>query len=96
MASSLTNLMTGIVIMGVVGIVGLYIMNEVDSVAQVGYTCDENGTNCTYDTYYNASTKVDSIVNTGFGLMLIAVLALIAGVIISYLTGGLGGSKSGL
>ena len=86
MASSLTNLMTGIVIMGVVGIVGLYIMNEVDTIAQIG----ENST------YYNASTKVDNIVNTGFGLMLIAVLALIAGVIISYLTGGLGGSRSGL
>jgi len=86
MTMNLTSLMTGIVIMGVVGIVGLYIMNEVDSIAQI----DDSST------YYNASVKVESIVNTGFGLMLIAVLALIAGVIIAYLTGSFGGAGGGV
>ena len=78
---SLTSIATALVILGVVGAVGVYIMNEVFTIAAVTSGSE----------FYTAMTKVVAIINTGFGLLVIAVLALIAGVIISYLTGAFGG-----
>ena len=68
---SLTGIATSLVILGVVGAVGVYIMNEVFTIAAV-----TGGSQ-----FYTAMTKVVAIINTGFGLLVIAVLALIAGVI---------------
>lgn len=81
--SDLVGVMTGLVVLGVVGMVGLYILNEVSTIASI--TAGSQ--------FATASSKVTSIIETGFGLMLIAVLALIAGVIIAYLTGAFGRSR---
>ena len=65
---SLTGIATSLVILGVVGAVGVYIMNEVFTIAAV-----TGGSQ-----FYTAMTKVVAIINTGFGLLVIAVLALIS------------------
>jgi len=76
--ANLTALGTGIVILVVIGMVGIYIASEIHNIAGI----------TTGSVFYTASMKVINVMNTGWGLILIAVLALIAGIVIAYLTGG--------
>lgn len=75
----LTDLVIGLVVIGVVGYVGLYIMNEVYALTAI----------TAGSVFYTASGSVIDIINTGFGLTVIAVLALVAGIIITYLVTGM-------
>lgn len=77
---NLIALGTGLVILVVIGMVGIYIASEVHTIANI----------TTGSVFYTASGKVINVMNTGWGLVLIAVLALIAGIVIAYLTGGFG------
>jgi len=79
----LTNLVIGLVVIGVVGYVGLYIMNEVYTLTSI----------TSASVFYTASMSVLDIINTGFGLTVIAVLALVAGIIITYLITGMGQAR---
>jgi len=81
--ADLINFVTALVVLGVVGYVGIYIMNEIDTIAAV----------TAGSTFFTAAGKIVAIINTGFGLVLIAVLALIAGIIIAYLMGSFGGAQ---
>jgi hypothetical protein len=57
--TDLTTIATGLIILGVVGAVGIYIMNEVYQIAVI-----TSGSQ-----FYTASTKIIDIINTGFGLL---------------------------
>jgi len=84
-----TSIAVTVVILVVVAAIGVYIANEIFDIAAV-----TSGSQ-----FYTASQKVPSIMNTSYGLLLILVIAAIAGTIIAYLLGafgGAGGRRGGL
>lgn len=82
---NLVALGTSLVVLVVIGMVGVYISKEIHTIAAV----------TSGSVFYTASSKVINIMNTGWGLILIAVLALIAGLVIAYLTGAFGQGRVG-
>jgi len=80
-----TSIAVTVVILVIVAAIGVYIANEIYNIAEVSTT----------SAFYVASQKVPAIMNTSYGLLLILVIAAIAGVIISYLLGAFGGARRG-
>ncbi|RLJ06644.1 MAG: hypothetical protein DRP18_00175 [Candidatus Aenigmatarchaeota archaeon] len=84
-----TSIAVTVVILVTVTAIGAYIANEIYTIAAV----------TSGSSFYTAAQKVPSIMNTSYGLLLILVIAAIAGVIITYLLGafgGAGGRRGGL
>ena len=79
-----TSIAVTVVILVIVAAIGVYIANEIYNIANV-----------TTGQFVTAAQKVPAIMNTSYGLLLILVIAAIAGVIISYLLGAFGGARKG-
>ena len=77
---NLTGIATAVVALVVISAIGVYIADKIYSIANVGSTSQ----------FYTASTQIPGIMNTSFQMLLIAVIALIAGLIIAYLLGAFG------
>lgn len=74
-AMDLPGVLLALVIAGVIGYIGIFVMSEVSSETQVG----EN------DSLYNASEAMDSAIDSAFSLVGIAFIVLILSVVIVYL-----------
>lgn len=81
-----TSIAVTVVVLVIVAAIGVYIANEVFSIAQV----------TSGSSFYTASQRVPSIMNSSYGLLLILVIAVISGTIIYYLLGAFRGGKGGL
>ena len=77
---NLTGIATAVVALVVISAIGVYIANQIYSIASVS----------TASEFYTASRQIPEIMNTSFQMLLIAVIALIAGLIIAYLLGAFG------
>ena len=75
-----TSIAVTVVILVIVAAIGVYIANEIFSIASV----------TSGSSFYTASQKVPSIMNTSYSMILILVIAVIAGTIIYYLMGAFG------
>ena len=69
----MSALAMGIVMVIIVGAVGLYVASKIFSIAAI----------TSGDSFYTASQTLTSIGNTGFSMILIAVVATLAGVVIA-------------
>ena len=69
----MSALAMGIVMVIIVGAVGLYVASKIFSIAAI----------TSGDSFYTASQTLTSIANTGFSMILIAVVATLAGVVIA-------------
>lgn len=81
-AANITGIAMAIFVLVVIGYVSIYVVNEIHGIA--GITSGS--------VFHTASTKVISVMNTSWGMMLIVVIAVLAGVIIVAIKGGLGGT----
>ena len=77
-----TSIAVTVVILVVVAAIGVYIANEIYNIAAVTQG----------SAFYTASAKVPTIMTTSYSMLLILVIAAIAGVIIAYLMGAFGGA----
>ena len=77
---NLTGIATAVVALVVISAIGVYIANQIYSIASVDTTSE----------FWTASQQIPEIMNTSFQMLLIAVIALIAGLIIAYLLGAFG------
>ena len=77
---NLTGIATAVVALVVISAIGVYIADKIYNIAGVESTSQ----------FYTASTQIPTIMNTSFQMLLIAVIALIAGLIIAYLLGAFG------
>jgi len=77
-----TSIAITVVVLVVVAAIGVYIANEVYNIAAVTQG----------SAFYTASLKVPTIMSTTYGMLLILVIAAIAGTIIAYLLGAFGGA----
>jgi len=77
------NIAVTVVVLVVVSAIGVFIADKIYSVAEVTSS----------SAFYNASQQVPTIMNTSYSMLLILVIAVIAGVIIAYLIGGFGGRR---
>lgn len=69
----MAGLAMGIVMVIIVGAVGLYVASKIFGIAEI----------TSGDSFYTASQTLTSIGNTGFSMILIAVVATLAGVVIA-------------
>jgi len=83
--ADLAAIATAIVTLVIVCAIGVYIANEVYNIASV----------TSGSAFYTASQKVPSLMSTSYSMLVIAVIAVIAGVIIAYLLGAFGGAGVG-
>ena len=83
--ANITGIAMAIFVLVVIGYVSIYVVNEIHGIA--GITSGS--------VFFTASNKVISVMNTSWGMMLIVVIAVLAGVIIVAIKGGLGGSGAG-
>lgn len=74
-ATDLPGVLLALVIAGVIGYIGIFVMSEVSAETQLG----EN------DSLYNASQNMDSAIDSAFSLVGIAFIVLILSVVIVYL-----------
>jgi hypothetical protein len=81
--SNLTGIATAVVALVVIAAIGVYIADQIYSIANVSSS----------SAFYTASAQIPGIMNTSFQMLLIAVIALIAGLIIAYLLGAFGGGE---
>jgi len=72
-----------VVVLVIVSAIGVYIANEIYDIAAV--------TN--ESSFYTASQKVPDVMNTSYSMLLILVIAVIAGTIIAYLMGAFGRTR---
>ena len=77
---NLTGIATAVVALVVISAIGVYIADKIYNIAGVESSSQ----------FYTASTQIPTIMNTSFQMLLIAVIALIAGLIIAYLLGAFG------
>ena len=77
---NLTGIATAVVALVVISAIGVYIANQIYQIASVDSASE----------FYTASQQIPQIMNTSFQMLLIAVIALIAGLIIAYLLGAFG------
>jgi len=77
---NLTGIATAVVALVVISAIGVYIANQIYQIAAVDSASE----------FYTASQQIPQIMNTSFQMLLIAVIALIAGLIIAYLLGAFG------
>ena len=77
---NLTGIATAVVALVVISAIGVYIADKIYSIANVDSASQ----------FYTASQQIPGIMNTSFQMLLIAVIALIAGLIIAYLLGAFG------
>ena len=78
--SNLTGIATAVVALVVISAIGVYIADKIYTIAGVNESSQ----------FYTASSQIPTIMNTSFQMLLIAVIALIAGLIIAYLLGAFG------
>ena len=84
-AANITALAMAIFVLVVIGYVSLYVVNEIHGIAGI-----------TSGSVFNtASEKVINVMNVSWGMMLIVVIAVLAGVIIVAIRGGLGRGGAG-
>ena len=70
---TMSALAMGIVTLVIIGAVGLFVANKIVEIAAI----------TSGDVFYTASGTLTSITNTGFSMLLIAVVATLAGVVIA-------------
>ena len=80
--AELQDVAMGIFFVVVIGIISVYVVNEIYSIAAI----------TTGSLFYTALTKITAIMNTGWSMMVIVVIAVLAGLIIYYIRGGFGGA----
>ena len=72
-STDLAGLAMGIVTLVIIGAVGLYVASQIFDLVSI----------TSGDSFYTASQTLTSITNTGFSMLLIAVVATLAGVVIA-------------
>jgi len=85
MGSDSIGLVMMLVLLGVIGFVGLMIMDKVQNVSQL----------TTASPFYNASTSLVDAVGTGFDLVPIIIIVAVAAIILTYLLGFWGRTGGG-
>ncbi|RLC69646.1 MAG: hypothetical protein DRI26_08705 [Chloroflexi bacterium] len=85
---ALSGIGLGLFILVVIGAVSIYVCDQIYDIADVDASSQ----------FYTASTKVVDVMNTGWAMMLIVVIAIMAGVIIWAIrgVGGAGGGEAGV
>jgi len=81
---ALSGIGLALFVLVVIGAVSIYVADEIYSIANVDATSQ----------FYTASTKVVDVMNTGWAMMLIVVIAIMAGVIIWSIRGVQGGGEA--